>query len=96
MAQTNARSCTPGSPWKALGEMICGRNSPPLSDCVLAPGGTRKALTPFLIVLAVRPPTETAPANSMMEAASAACFMVRDLDATDVANELATSLAPML
>jgi len=32
----------------------------------------------------------------MTAAASVACFIVSDLDATDVANELATSLAPML
>lgn len=31
----------------------------------------------------------------MMAAAKQACFMVSDLEDTEVANELATSLAPM-
>merc|ERR1712093_896033 len=60
------------------------------------PSKMSELMMPFLIVSAVRAPTATAPANSMTAAASVACFIVSDLDATDVANELATSLAPML
>jgi hypothetical protein len=39
-------------------------------------------------------PTPTAPANSITVAIIIACFIVSDLDETDVAKELATSLAP--
>ena len=41
-------------------------------------------------------PTRTAPTNSMTVAISMACTSVRDLEDTDVAKELATSLAPIL
>lgn len=40
-------------------------------------------------------PTPTPPANSMTVAMHMACFMVSDLEETEVANELATSFAPM-
>jgi hypothetical protein len=46
------------------------------------------------IVSATREPTATLPANSHTAAMHIACFIVKDLDETDVANELATSLAP--
>lgn len=46
------------------------------------------------MVSATRSPTATLPANSQTEATAIACLRVRDLDETDVANELATSLAP--
>jgi hypothetical protein len=46
------------------------------------------------IVSATRLPTETLPANSQTEAMAMACFMVNDLDETEVANEFATSFAP--
>lgn len=39
-------------------------------------------------------PTPTAPANSITVAIIIACFIVRDLDDTEVANEFATSFAP--
>jgi hypothetical protein len=37
-----------------------------------------------------------APENSIAEAINMACLKVRDLDETEVANELATSLAPVV
>ena len=40
-------------------------------------------------------PTRTAPRNSINDARTMACFIVNDREDTDVANELATSLAPM-
>lgn len=46
------------------------------------------------IVSATLSPTVTLPANSQKEAMIMACLRVRDLEETDVANELATSLAP--
>lgn len=46
------------------------------------------------IVSATLLPTVTLPDNSQKDATSMACLRVRDLDETDVANELATSLAP--
>ena len=61
-------------------------------------GCCSKALTLrilFLIVSATREPTRTAPANSMTDAIIMACFRVRERDETEVAKELATSLAPM-
>lgn len=39
-------------------------------------------------------PTPTAPANSITVAIIIACFIVKDLDETDVAKEFATSFAP--
>ena len=45
-------------------------------------------------VSATRSPTATLPANSQTDAIIMACFKVSDLDDTEVANELATSLAP--
>lgn len=68
----------------------------PSSCTPTLPWNALEEMMPDLIVSAVRAPTATAPVNSMIEAARAACFIVNDLDATDVANELATSLAPML
>lgn len=53
-------------------------------------------MMPFLIVSATRAPTSTAPKNSQTAAARHACFIVSERDETDVAKELATSLAPML
>ena len=49
----------------------------------------------FRMVSATREPTRTAPRNSQKVAMIMACVRVRDLDETEVANELATSLAPM-
>lgn len=46
------------------------------------------------MVSATLSPTETLPANSQKEAITMACFSVNDLDETEVAKELATSLAP--
>jgi len=46
------------------------------------------------MVSATREPTKTEPLNSVMEAMTIACFIVRQRDETEVANELATSLAP--
>ncbi len=40
-------------------------------------------------------PTSRAPRNSVNEAMTMACGRVKDRDETDVAKELATSLAPM-
>lgn len=48
-----------------------------------------------LIVSATRAPTSNAPANSITEAINMACKRVRDLEETEVAKALATSLAPM-
>lgn len=48
---------------------------------------------PFLMVEAVRAPTVTAPRNSKMAAAMQAWRRVSDFEETEVANELATSLA---
>jgi len=47
------------------------------------------------MVSETREPTATEPVNSMMLAMATACFMVKERDETDVAKELATSLAPM-
>lgn len=47
------------------------------------------------MVSATRAPTATDPENSIMEAMNMACLRVRDRDETEVANELATSLAPI-
>lgn len=47
------------------------------------------------MVSATREPTSTAPANSMTDAIIMACLRVRERDETEVANELATSFAPM-
>ena len=46
------------------------------------------------IVSVTRAPTVSAPRNSMTLAINIACLKVRDREATDVAKELATSLAP--
>jgi hypothetical protein len=40
-------------------------------------------------------PTPTAPANSITVAIIIACFIVRDLEDTEVAKEFATSFAPI-
>jgi hypothetical protein len=53
-------------------------------------------MTLVRIVSVTSAPTAMAPANSIHEAIIMACFSVRDRDATDVANELATSLAPIV
>lgn len=53
-------------------------------------------MTLVRIVSVTWAPTAIAPANSMQEAMTMACFKVRDRDATDVAKELATSLAPRI
>src|SRR5947207_3200564 len=47
------------------------------------------------MVSATLAPTLTEPANSIQAAMAIACFIVKDRDDTDDANELATSLAPM-
>lgn len=52
--------------------------------------------SPFLIVDAVLAPTVTAPKNSKIAAARMACFIDKLLDETDVANEFATSFAPIM
>ncbi len=46
--------------------------------------------------LPITHPTSTAPRNSHTAAIHMACRRVRDREDTEVANELATSLAPML
>lgn len=46
------------------------------------------------MVWATLSPTAMLPLNSQIEAIAIACFKVRDLEETDVAKELATSLAP--
>jgi hypothetical protein len=46
------------------------------------------------IVSATRDPTATLPENSHTEAISMACLRVREREDTEVAKELATSLAP--
>jgi len=46
------------------------------------------------IVSATREPTAIEPETSVKHAMAIACFIVRDRDEMDVANELATSLAP--
>lgn len=53
-------------------------------------------MTLVRIVSVTWAPTAMAPANSMQEAMTMACFNVRDREATDVAKELATSLAPKI
>ena len=53
------------------------------------------SITSFRIVSATREPARTAPPNSQTVAINMACIMVKDLDETEVANELATSFAPM-
>eukprot|EP00955_Chlamydomonas_euryale_P076447 362664-Chlamydomonas_euryale.AAC.3 len=50
---------------------------------------------PDATVLVTSPPRPTAPANSKMPAMMTACHSFSVLDPTDVANEFATSLAPM-
>lgn len=57
---------------------------------------SEREIMPFLMVEATRAPTRTAPRNSHKAAAMQACRRVSDLDETEVAKELATSLAPML
>jgi hypothetical protein len=47
------------------------------------------------IVSVTREPTSMAPANSMTEAMHMACLRVSEREATEVAKELATSLAPV-
>lgn len=51
---------------------------------------------PLLMVSATLAPTKSAPRNSQIAAARTACFILKDREDTDVAKELATSLAPML
>lgn len=47
------------------------------------------------MVSATRLPTATLPENSQTEAMAMACFSVRDREDTELAKELATSLAPV-
>ena len=55
----------------------------------------RSGLTmPLRTVSATRSPTDTLPASSQTEAIIMACLRVSDLEDTEVAKELATSLAP--
>lgn len=51
--------------------------------------------TPLLIVDVTREPKATAPTNSVMDARIPACHIFKVRAATDVAYELATSLAPL-
>ncbi len=51
--------------------------------------------TPLLMVDVTRDPIATAPTNSVMEARIPACHIFSVRAATDVAYELATSLAPL-
>ena len=51
-------------------------------------------ITLVRMVSVTREPTSMAPANSMTEAMHMACLRVSEREATDVAHELATSLAP--
>lgn len=48
------------------------------------------------MVSATREPTATLPENSQAEAMTMACLRVREREETDVAKELATSLAPVV
>lgn len=48
-----------------------------------------------LIVDATREPTRIAPRNSQTAAARIACLKLRERELTEVANEFATSLAPI-
>lgn len=50
--------------------------------------------TPLLIVDVTRDPSATAPTNSVIQARRPACHILSVRAATDVAYELATSLAP--
>ena len=52
-------------------------------------------MTLVRIVSVTRDPTSMAPANSITEAMHMACLRVSEREATEVANELATSLAPI-
>jgi len=52
-------------------------------------------MIPLLMVPETRAPASTAPPNSHTVAMAMACIMVRDREETDVAKELATSLAPI-
>lgn len=49
----------------------------------------------FRMVSVTLEPTAIEPLNSMTAAIPIACFIVNDREDTDVAKELATSLAPM-
>ena len=51
-------------------------------------------MTLVRIVSVTRAPTSMAPANSITEAMHMACLRVSEREATEVAKELATSLAP--
>jgi hypothetical protein len=51
-------------------------------------------MTLVRMVSVTRAPTVIAPRNSIMLAMSMACLNVREREATEVAKELATSLAP--
>ena len=51
-------------------------------------------MTLVRMVSVTREPTSMAPANSMTEAMHIACLRVSEREATEVAKELATSLAP--
>ena len=50
---------------------------------------------PFRIVLATFEPMSSAPKNSQTDAMTTACLTVRAFEPTDVAKQLATSLAPI-
>ena len=65
---------------------------------IKAPGLPLKrviSMIPLLIVLVTREPRATAPINSVQAARKPTCTMVRVRAATEVAYELATSLAPL-
>lgn len=51
---------------------------------------------PFLMVLVTREPSATAPTNSVQKAKTPTMGMLSVCAATEVAYELATSLAPLL
>lgn len=53
-------------------------------------------ITLVRIVSVTREPTSIAPANSITEAMHMACLRVSEREATEVAKELATSLAPTI
>ena len=68
----------------------------PMASIRVAGAGLKvsRSKIPLLIVPVTREPSATAPRNSVPEARTPACHILRVRAATDVAYELATSLAP--
>lgn len=81
---------TLGSCSKASMEMISLRMVPTTRDLCFISFGPEHARA------SMSHPASTAPTNSMIPPLVIALVIVSDLELTEVANELATSLAPML